>query len=154
MKNNAGFVKGSAITSLVFSAGIGIGLYFLKQYHTDKVDQARIEGIEYFISSGNAAKYANGEMPEGEFPLCEMSSKQDWEVIVRYHPDKKSNGRAKTHETISKESNLHDSLERDFAHLKDEFKRVSALCRAQDAYLKEYLAGISPNEEIPADPKK
>ena len=108
----------------------------------------------YFISSGSAAKYANGEMSEGEFPLCEMSSKQDWEVIVRYHPDKKSNGRAKAHETISKESNLRDSLERDFAHLKDEFKRVSALCRAQDAYLKEYLAGISPNEEIPADPKE
>ena len=89
MKNNVGFVKGASITSLVFSAGIGISLYFLKQYHTDKVDQARIEGIEDFISSGCAAKYANGEVPEGEFPLCEMSSKKDWEVIVRYHPDKK-----------------------------------------------------------------
>ena len=89
MKICTGFVKGAAITALIFSGGIGIGLYFLKQYHTDKVDQARIEGIEDFISSGCAAKYANGEMPEGEFPLCEMSSKKDWEVIVRYHPDKK-----------------------------------------------------------------
>ena len=50
---------------------------------------ALIEGIEDFISSGCAAKYANGEIPEGELPLCEMSSKKDWEVIIRYHPDKK-----------------------------------------------------------------
>lgn len=116
MKNNTGFIKGSAITSLVFSAGIGIGLYFLKQYHTDKVDQARIEGIEDFISSGSAAKYANGEIPEGEFPLCEMSSKQDWEVIIRYHPDKKP---AKPHTKRSRKSRIRELLKDDLDHLRE-----------------------------------
>lgn len=64
MTNDISLIKGAAITSLVFSAGTGIILYILKQYHTDKVSQARIEGVKDFISFSKAAKYAYNETQE------------------------------------------------------------------------------------------
>ena len=75
------FAKGVALTSLLFSAGIGVGLFFLRRYHEEKVGQAQIEGIEDFITSGCAAKYANSETPKGEYSLGKVNG--DWEVIVR-----------------------------------------------------------------------
>jgi len=87
--HKSGLAKGVSITSLVFTTGIGIGLYFLRRYHKEKVSQAEIEGIEDFISSGSAARYANGDTPKGEFSLGELSSDENWEVIVRRTPHKK-----------------------------------------------------------------
>lgn len=87
--HRSGFAKGVSLTSLVFFAGIGTGLFFLRRYHEEKVSQAQIEGIEDFISSGSAAKYANTETSKDEFLLGEMSSNEDWEVIVRRRPNKK-----------------------------------------------------------------
>lgn len=80
------FVKGVSLTSLVFSAGIGVGLFFLRKYHEEKVSQVKIEGIEDFINSGSAAKYIDSETPKGEYSLGKMSG--DWEVIVRNTPQK------------------------------------------------------------------
>lgn len=75
------FAKGASLASLVFSVGIGIGLFFLRRYHEEKVGQAKIEGIEDFINSGSAAKYANSEPLTGEYSLGKMNG--EWEVIVR-----------------------------------------------------------------------
>ena len=86
MKN---FAKGVVLTSLVFSTGIGVGLYFLRKYHEEKVCGAHLEAVEDFINSGAAAKYANGEISLEELPLCELSPDEDCEIIVRRRSHKK-----------------------------------------------------------------
>lgn len=94
--HNAGMIKGVSISMVVSVCGVAIGAYFLKQYHDEQIRQAQIESIEAFISSGGAAKYAsnpNSTEPR-EYQLAEMSSKQDWEVIVRYKPNKHKGGNA------------------------------------------------------------
>ena len=80
------FAKGASLTSLLFSVGIGVGLFLLRQYHEEKVSQAKIEGIEDFINSGSAKKYINDEPLQGEYSLGKMSG--EWEVIVRSIPPK------------------------------------------------------------------
>lgn len=80
------FAKGVSLASLLFSVGIGVGLFFLRQYHDEKVNQAKIEGIEDFINSGSAARYIDSEPPKGEYSLGKMTG--DWEVIVRSTPVK------------------------------------------------------------------
>lgn len=82
----SGFAKGVSITSIIFTIGIGVGYFFLHQYHKEKVGQAKIEGIEEFINSGSAVNYVNSETPKGEYSLGKMNG--EWEVIVRNIPVK------------------------------------------------------------------
>ena len=94
--HKAGLIQGASISTLITACGVAIGAYFLKQYHDEQIRQAQIESIEAFISSGGAAKYANNpnSTDPKEYQLAEMSSKQDWEVIVRYKPNKHKGGNA------------------------------------------------------------
>ena len=91
---NAGLIKGVSMTLFLSACGAVVGSYFLKKYHDEQIQKAQIESIEAFISSGGAAKYANNptSTEPREYQLAEMSSKQDWEVIVRYKPNKHRGG--------------------------------------------------------------
>ena len=91
----AGLTKGISLSLLVSTFVAAIGTYCLKLYHDEQIRQAQIESIEAFISSGGAAKYAsntNSTEPR-EYQQAEMSSKQDFEVIVRYKPNKCKGGK-------------------------------------------------------------
>ena len=90
---NSGLLKGTSILSLLFVGGTAIGLYFLKQYHDEEIQKAQIEAIDGYISArGRSGGDCNS--PAGtEYQLAEMSPQNNWEVIVRYKPDKSKGGK-------------------------------------------------------------